>query len=213
MSHDSYKKLDFEDELDKMGLEVVGRYPFINFGPLDYLDEMNATKETDNFSTIGYAIVRPKREFQVHRYYGENAKEIGQYWMLEEPRGVLGARHDYALFPSWNAATDATKVSIPKEFFFFVGISSYQKNNRAILLGGGLQAFIPRAYLNNLVIASKTNDDNIRRKELEEGRKSMNKFLDNYTTYKREHARNDPDDWRFRCQSCGGIQAPKVIFF
>ena len=38
MSHDNYKKLDFEEELDKMGLEVVGRYPYSNFGPLDYLD-------------------------------------------------------------------------------------------------------------------------------------------------------------------------------
>ena len=166
---------------------------------------MNSTKETNNFSTIGYAHFRPKSEFKLHRYFGENAREIGQYWMLEEPRGVLGARHDYALFPSWNAASQITKVSVPKDFFFFVGISSYQNNNRAILLGGGLQAFIPRAYLNNLVQASNAADYSIRRRELEEGRNSMNTFLDNYNTYKSEQARKNPNDLRFRCQRCGGI--------
>jgi hypothetical protein len=70
--------------------------------------------------------------------------------MLEEPRGVLGARHDFVLFSSLNEAIDVTNVSLSKVFFFFVSLSSYQKNNQAILFSDGLQAFIPRTYLNNL---------------------------------------------------------------
>jgi hypothetical protein len=81
----------------------------------------------------------------VYRVYGGNVNKVGAWFTKTEPFGPLQAQMDLALNPEWgNAATNVTKVKIPKGTKIYEGFAEQQRIPvGGVLQGGGTQVHIP----------------------------------------------------------------------
>jgi hypothetical protein len=109
---------DYETTIKDLNLNVIERYTAQDYGPLSYHEKSNF--HSNNFRGASYCMVNSKHGGTiVHRLYdGQNAKEMGQYFLCENRAGNLATRLDMAIHPDWNNLTMNKQVWIPPGFFF-----------------------------------------------------------------------------------------------
>ena len=200
-------KLNFEGKLEGMSVRISGRYRFLDYGPLAHVSESrsrnfvfglhnneNEYNELGNFVACSYAVVTAEKPLTLHRLFGGEAREIGQYWTLEQRERNFGYRLDLGVLEEWNTLEFSTTLEIPKGVRFIVGEVAAQ----GFCLGGGLQAFIPRQYLEPLFEYNKATDPTVKKQKLEEVFAAQKKFFDQYSTHKAKVRGKNPNEYRYR---------------
>ena len=111
----------------------------INLGPLD-----ESIANTFRSGTYTKKLLTEDTTF--YRVYGGGSGEVGLYMSRTPQSGGLQSQLDLALNPKWgNAATNVTKVTVPKGTIIYEGFAGPQTINdgAGFLMGGGNQIYIP----------------------------------------------------------------------
>ena len=128
--------------------EVKMKFSAVDFGPFCVMDG----KHDKNFRGGSYWITTPKDDFLVlHRLHGGPAREIGQYWTVEERDGNESFRFDMAVLRNWNNLEERSTLLVPKGVFIYEGFAAPQSP----YFGGGWQVFIPQSVVEPLLSSQK----------------------------------------------------------
>jgi hypothetical protein len=177
----------YANDYEEFGLDVIESYTAIHYGPLSFHEADRNHQE--NFMGGSYSMARASSSdgLIVNRLYdNQNAGPLGQYFTLDKREGNLGTMIDLAIHPSWNRMSQSRSLWIPQGFAVFIGRASSQRTpTGGHLLGGGLQVFIPNAYL-NYIQQAQSGDSFARMNAIRNGLAAQNTFLENYSSKSNE---------------------------
>lgn len=136
---------------------LVQKFTAAEFGPLNVCEDLE--RRISDFRGGSYRLTTPSDNGVVlHRLYGGEAKEVGQYWTVEPRAGNLSYQLDYAMVPSWGSTlAESTTLFVPPGIMLYEGYAGPQNNPRgsSSFGGGGWQIFIPKSVVEPLMRAQK----------------------------------------------------------